>query len=323
MPARILVVDDDERVRRLLCALLEGGADSVTTAADGSSALDAVDRIRPDLVLLDVHMPCLGGIEICRTLKSQPETRLLPVVLITGAHDGDAKRRGIEAGADDFITKPFNRHELRARIRSLIDNKRYTDELDTTESVLISLALTIEARDWMTDGHCQRLASYAQSLGVRIGLDEEQLITLRRGAYLHDIGKIGIPDAILLKPDPLTREEHAQMQTHTLIGDRLCAGLRSLGRVRGIVRGHHERLDGSGYPDGLRGDAIPILTQIIGIVDVFDALVTERPYKKAFSVERAHEELLREVDRGWRLRDLVVAFANLDIEGNGHEQAGA
>jgi putative two-component system response regulator len=319
MPARILVVDDDERVCRLLCAILEGSGDSVTTAADGSLALDAVAGVKPDLVLLDVHMSHPGGIDICRTLKGQPETRLLPVVLITGALDGDAKRRGFEAGADDFITKPFNRHELRARIRSLIGNKRYTDELDTTESVLVSLALTIEARDQMTDGHCQRLARYAQSLAVRVGLDSDQLLALKRGAFLHDLGKIGIPDAILLKAGPLNREEHARMRTHTLIGDRLCAGLRSLRRVRGIVRGHHERLDGSGYPDGLRGDAISIPTQVIGIVDVFDALISERPYKKALSVEQAHEELRREADRGWRRRDLVDAFVDLGVGAHDHD----
>ena len=186
--------------------------------------------------------------------------------------------------------------------------KGYTDELDSAESVIVSLALTIEARDSTTDGHCQRLAQYAFALGRTLGLDEDDLSALARGGYLHDVGKIGIPDAVLLKPGPLTPDEYELIKQHPIIGDRLCGELRSLRRVRPIVRHHHERLDGSGYPDGLIGDAIPLLAQIMGIVDVFDALTTERPYRVALPIAAAAQELRGEVARGWRRADLVATF---------------
>src|SRR5205823_3481830 len=202
-------------------------------------------------------------------------------------------------------------HELRARVRSLLRLKRYTDDLDTAEAVIVSLALTIEARDASTEGHCQRLAAYATALGAALGLNDDDLAALERGGFLHDIGKVGIPDGILLKPARLTANEYTVVKQHTIIGDRLCGELRSLCRVRPIVRHHHERRDGSGYPDGLVGDAIPLLAQIIAIVDVFDALTTERPYKAAVSIERAYDELTREADRGWHRPDLVDAFIAL------------
>ncbi len=192
--------------------------------------------------------------------------------------------------------------------------KHYTDELDTAASVIVSLALTIEARDPSTNGHCQRLAAYASALGREVKLDEEDIAALHRGGFLHDIGKVGIPDGILLKPTALTAEEYEVMKQHTLIGDRLCGELRSLRRVRPIVRHHHERLDGSGYPDGLGGSQIPLLAQIMGIVDVFDALTTARPYKSAVSAARAYEALEIEVRRGWRHLDLVRRFVQLGQE---------
>jgi putative two-component system response regulator len=201
---------------------------------------------------------------------------------------------------------------LKARVRSLIRLKRYTDDLDSAESVILSLALVIEARDAYTDGHCQRLAAYATALGAAIGLPENQLAALYRGGYLHDVGKIGIPDAVLLKAGALTAEEYAQMQQHPVIGDRLCGQMRSLRQVRPIIRHHHERLDGSGYPDGLKGDAIPLVAQIMGIVDVYDAITTSRPYKAAATPEQAYEELMGEVKCGWRRRDLVEAFIAIE-----------
>jgi putative two-component system response regulator len=314
-PGRVLVVDDMEANRALVSRLLSADGHRVTVAEDGRAALQIVRRDAPDLVLMDVMMPHLDGFEVCRTLKQHPLTRLVPVVLITALQNSEDRIRGIEAGADDFVSKPFNAHELRARIRSLIRIKRYTDDLDTAESVILSLALTIEARDRCTEGHCQRLASYAAALGRHLQLSEDEVGALSRGGYLHDIGKVGVPDAILLKPDRLTPPEYEVMKQHTIIGDRLCGELRSLRRVRAIVRHHHERRDGSGYPDGLRGDDIPLLAQITAIVDVFDALSTERSYKAAMSPDRAYEELTREADRGWHRRDLVDAFVQLGRAG--------
>ena len=306
--AHVLVVDDIVGNCRLLESLLAADGHVVRTASDGNKAMLAVHDAPPDLVLMDVMMPHVDGFEACRAIKQDPSTRLIPVVLVTSLDDTASRIRGIETGADDFVSKPFNAPELRARVRSLLRIKRYTDDLDDAESVIVSLALTIEARDRTTDGHCQRLAQYASAFGHSLGLNEDDLAALKRGGFLHDVGKVGIPDAVLLKPGQLTVEEYELMKQHTVIGERLCGGLRSLRNVRPIVRHHHERLDGSGYPDGLRDDAIPLLAQIMGIVDVFDALTTERPYRVALPVARAAEELRREAARGWRRADLVATF---------------
>jgi putative two-component system response regulator len=307
----ILVVDDLEPNARLLERLLTRAGHRVRLAHDGREALDLVSRDPPDLVIMDVMMPTLDGFETCRRLKSDPATCLVPVVLVTALQDPGDRIRGLEVGADDFLSKPVNEAELTARVRSLLRIKRYTDELDSAESVIVSLAMTIEARDGTTDGHCQRLARYAVRLGLEVGLPDEEIAALERGGFLHDIGKVGIPDQILLKPGRLTEREFAEMKQHTVIGDRLCGELKSLRRVRPIVRYHHERLDGTGYPDGLKGRSVPLLAQIMGIVDVFDALTTERPYKSALPAERAYEELVIEADRGWRDSALVQALIGL------------
>jgi putative two-component system response regulator len=307
-PCRVLVVDDLAANRDLLARCLGHDDYDVSFAEDGGRALDMVTNDPPDIVLMDVVMPGVDGIEACRALKQNPATRLVPVVLVTAGTDRDSRMRGIDAGADDFLNKPVNQLELRARVRSLTRIKRYTDDLDTADAVIVMLALMIEARDPYTAGHCQRLATYATAVGEFLGFRAEDLTALKRGAYLHDIGKIGVPDAVLLKPGRLTPGEYEQMKQHTVIGDRLCGQSRSLQRVRPIVRHHHERLDGSGYPDGLRGDMVPLLAQVIGIADVFDALTTERPYKSAYTVAAAHEELRLEAIRGWQRLDLVDAF---------------
>ena len=304
----VLIVDDIPGSARLVESLLAPDGHAVRMAGDGAEALRLVRAEPPDLVLMDVMMPHVDGFEACRAIKQDPSTRLIPVVLVTSLDDTANRIRGIEAGADDFVSKPFNAPELRARVRSLLRIKRYTDDLDSAESVIVSLALTIEARDSTTDGHCQRLAQYASALGRTVGLDEDDVSALARGGFLHDVGKVGIPDAVLLKPGPLTPDEYELIKQHTIIGDRLCGELRSLRKVRPIVRHHHERLDGSGYPDGLRGDTTPLLAQIMGIVDVFDALTTKRPYRVALPVARAAEELRCEVARGWRRADLVATF---------------
>jgi len=308
----VLVVDDLEANGRLMERLLSRDGYRLRIAHDGQAALDAIAEDHPDVVLMDVLMPRLDGFEACRRIKDNPATRLIPVVLVTALADTNSRIKGLEVGADDFISKPFSEPELRARVRSLLRIKHYTDELDSAESVILSLALTIEARDGTTDGHCQRLAGYAAALGTAIGLETPEIAALRLGGFLHDIGKVGIPDSILMKPGPLTVAEYSLMKEHTVIGDRLCGELRSLRRVRPIVRHHHERQDGSGYPDGLKGDAVPRLAQIMGVVDVFDALTTPRPYKKALPADQANAMLLAEVERGWRDRELVERFIRLD-----------
>lgn len=308
---RVLVVDDLEANRELLARILERQGHTVYTAGTGEEALELVARQRPDVVLLDVMMPGRSGFDICAELKRHDATRLIPVVLVTALSELDDRIHGIEAGADDFLTKPVNPHELQARVRSLLRIKRYTDELDSAEAVILSLGLTVEARDAYTQGHCARLATYGVALGQALGLDAEHLAALRRGGYLHDIGKIGVPDAILLKPGPLTDGEREVVKRHTVIGDSLCGQLRLLANVRPIVRHHHECLDGSGYPDGLRGEAVPLLAQIVSAVDLFDAVTTDRPYRRALSRPQACRDLRDEAAKGLKRADVVEAFVEL------------
>jgi putative two-component system response regulator len=294
----VLVADDTESIRLLYRKLLATDGHEVIAVADGVAALAAVRENHPDVVLLDVTMPELDGLEVCRRLKADPATRFTPVVLVTGLSDLQDRIRGIEAGADEFLSKPVHPMELRARVGSLTRMKHLLDALDSAETAFMTLALTIEARDPMTNGHCERLAGHAVALGKALGLDEADLQALHHGGYLHDVGKVGIPDAVLLKPGPLTTAEFALMKKHPDIGDSLCAPLQSLRTVRPIIRCHHERLDGSGYPQGFRGDAVPLLAQIVAIADVFDALTSQRPYRLALSPEDAARILLQEVAQG-------------------------
>jgi putative two-component system response regulator len=318
----VLVVEDDPQNARLVSRLLSGDGFDVTVVHDGPSALAAIETSPPGVVLLDWMLPGMNGIEICERLKRDPQTRLIPIVMLTGLGARENRLAGIGAGADDFLTKPFDAEELRARVRSLTRLKQYTDELESAESVITSLALTVEARDHATEGHCQRLAAYATALGAALDVDEDGLAALERGAYLHDVGKIGIPDAVLLKPGPLTPDERLLMQQHTVIGERLCGNLRSLTAVRPIVRHHHERLDGSGYPDGLRGDEIPLFAQIVGVVDTFDAITTSRPYREARTADEARDELLADVRGGRFDGELVGAFIELVDSGHLPDQSG-
>src|SRR5665213_3421824 len=315
VPGRIVVADDEPANVDLLARWLSRDGHTVYRASNGDEAMAVVAEHQPDLVMLDVMMPKRNGLDVCQALKRDAATRLIPVVLVTALQNTEDKIRGIEAGADDFLTKPINLPELQARVRSLLRLKRHTDDLDSAESVIFSLALTIEARDAYTDGHCQRLSAYATALGETLRLPDRDLLALRNGGVLHDIGKVGVPDAILLKGGALTTAEFEIMKQHTVIGDRLCGALRSLKRVRPIVRHHHERLDGTGYPDGLRGADIPLLAQIIGVVDVFDAVMTARPYKAASTLDEACRELEGEASRGWKQADLVGAFVALVRDG--------
>ena len=236
-------------------------------------------------------------------------------MLITSLSNRGDRIDGINAGADDFLTKPVNAHELQARVRSLVRRKRYTDDLDSAESVILSLGLTVEARDPYTLGHGKRMAAYAAAFGVHLDLPDEDVSALHRGGYLHDVGKVGVPDAVLLKPGRLAPDELALMRQHPVIGDALCGDLRLLRPVKGLVRHHHERLDGSGYPDGLRGDAIPLLAQIAAIVDAFDALTSDRVYRPALTQDAACAELQEEVRRGWRNPILVAEFLKIHDSG--------
>src|SRR3989475_6118367 len=295
----ILVADDQASNRELLEELLTAEGFKVVTVSNGAEALDRLSTVPIDLVLLDVMMPQLTGFAACEKIKANPDTYLIPVILITALSDKQDRIEGIRSGADDFLTRPVDRTELLARVNSLLRLKQRTDELERAESVLFSLARSIEGKDPYTHGHCERLADYSARLAEQLGLAEDQITALRRAGIVHDVGKIAIPDAILLKPGRLTPDEWTIIRGHSVIGERICAPLKSFRFVLPIIRHHHEKLDGSGYPDGLRGEAIPVTARVLQIVDVYDALTTDRPYKKAFSITDTLQTMKEEVSKGW------------------------
>ena len=304
----ILVADDNESNRELLTTMLDQEGYQVICVTNGRQALEQADGGSVDLALLDVVMPRPTGFEVCQAMKSKPETRLIPVVLLTSLHSDADRIHGIMCGADDFLSKPVNKHELLARVHSLLRLKQFTDELDNAEAVLSSLALSIEAKDPYTEGHCDRLSKYSVAVAEKLGLPEDLRVALRRGGLVHDIGKLSVPEHILLKPGPLTLEERKIMEQHTIAGERICAPLRSFRHVLPIIRSHHEKRDGSGYPDGLKGEQIPLTARILQITDIYDALTTDRPYRKALSLERAFAIMREEVKRGWWDASILLEF---------------
>ncbi len=305
---RVLVVDDHATSRMTAVALLGMEGYEVIEADSGYSAIELINHRQLDLILLDVMMPGMDGFDVCQMLKQNEHTRLIPLIFITALNDRRSRIRGIEVGADDFITKPFDRVELAARVKSLVRQKRLNEDLDHAEQALFSIAGAIESRDPNTGNHCERLVNLGKAFGEYLNFSRTQIRDLMWGGYLHDIGKVGIPDAVLLKEGKLTDEEWAVMRQHVLIGEKICQPLRSMRGVIPIIRHHHERWDGSGYPDGLIGDDIPYLAQVFQIIDIYDALTSERPYKKALTTEEALSVMREETDLGWRNPKLMQQF---------------
>jgi putative two-component system response regulator len=291
MTAQILVVDDDPAVVSLVSRFLVREGYKVLTANNGAEAFEYIQRTPPDLILLDVVMPVMDGLSLCRRLKENPNTALIPITMLTGQDDYEHRKRGIEAGADDFLSKPFDQSILRARIQTQLRLKRLTDQLEQTENVILMLALVVEAKDEYTEGHLQRMRSYSEQLAIACGLSANEISAIRYSGLLHDIGKIGVSEAILRKSGPLTDEEFAQMAQHPILGQRIIAQMRFARDVGPIIRAHHERWDGKGYPDGLRGEAIPIGARLIAIVDAYDAMTTDRPYRTALSDAEVMQQL--------------------------------
>lgn len=310
-PPVVLVVDDGPANRELIEACLAGVECEVRTAEDGMTALKAIQSSPPDLVLLDVQMPGIDGYEVCRRIKASPASRLLPVVMITSLDHTSDRVRALEAGADDYMTKPVDRVELVARVRSALRLKSVYDSLDSAEQVIFALAAAVEAKDPYTEAHTQRVADAARRVGVRMGLSATELDSLYRGGLIHDIGKIGVPDAILLKPGPLDAEELMTMHLHPIIGENIVAPLRSGSGLLPIIRNHHENYDGSGYPDRLAGAAIPHLARIVAVCDAYDALVTDRPYRQRKTLEEALSILRGGARRQWDPEVVQVFISEL------------
>jgi putative two-component system response regulator len=308
----ILVADDDQEIRQPLEYLLRLQGYRVLTAGDGAEALSLLQEQPVDVALLDVSMPRESGFSVCRALKSRSATRLVPVVLMARPGGGsDDRVRGVEAGADDFLSKPIRKEELLARVKSLVRLKRIGAELEMAETVLLSLAASIEAKDPYTAGHCERVARYSAELAGRLGLPEELRKALLRGGMVHDIGKVAVPDQILLKPGPLSLDERRLMETHTSIGEQICAPMKSFRNILPIIRSHHEHQNGSGYPDHLTGDQIPLTARILQVADVYDALTTDRPYRAALTPEQALSTVREEAQRGWWDREIVDVLESL------------
>jgi putative two-component system response regulator len=295
----VLVIDDDEQIRRLIVSLLGPMGHVLKEAASAEEGLVKLREEPPDLVLLDMQLPGRSGHDVLKEIRADPRSRLIPVVMITGAATHERKLKAIEAGVTDFLGKPFSPEELVARVRALMELKLVTDALEDAEQVIIALARTIDARDRYTYGHSARVSLYASLLGERIGLERRVLATVRQGALFHDFGKIAIRDAVLLKPGKLTNEEYAEIKGHPREGRDLLRNMKTLAQAMPVVYHHHERMDGSGYPDGLSGHAIPIAARVTTIADVFDALTTARVYRGALSREETLGIMLEEVRKGW------------------------
>lgn len=304
----ILVVDDVEANRHLLENYLLHLDVRVIHAADGADALDAAAADPPDLVLLDAQMPKLDGFEVCRRLKETPATRLTPVVMVTSLSAVGDRVRALQAGADDFLSKPIDRVELVARVQSLLRLKATYDRLEDAQQVILSLGLTVEAKDPYTEAHATRVATTARALAELVGVQGARLDDISFGAAIHDIGKVGIPDSILLKAGPLTAEEVAIMRRHPGIGAEIVRPLRAAPGLTEIIRHHHEHVDGSGYPDGLWGPEIPLPARIVAICDAFDAMVSDRSYRPGRSREEALLALRAGAGKQWDPH-LVETFA--------------
>jgi putative two-component system response regulator len=313
--ARILLVDDLPENLDILASLLEPEGHLLETARDGAEAVEKALGHPPDLVLMDVTMPRMNGFEACRRLKSDERTHLVPVVLVTGLVARDDRIQGIAAGCDDFLTKPVDAEQLLARTRNALRTKALVDELEQAENVLVSLATALDAKDTYTSGHALRVADYAEALGGAIGLDRLTRRDLKRAGLLHDIGKIGTRLDYLQKPGALTTEEYLEVKKHPVIGYEICKPLRTMAPLLHLIRGHHERLDGRGYPDGLKGDEIPVTMRCLSVADVYDALTSDRSYRKAMPVTEAIEMMLREASVGMWDPRIVEAMAGIALKG--------
>jgi putative two-component system response regulator len=303
---RILVVDDEPKNIKLLEAFLLPFQYEILKADNGEDALSIISRTEVDMVLLDVMMPRMDGFEVCRHIKDSEKTRMITVIMVTALDDTEARVKAIETGADDFITKPPNRIELIARVKSLIKVKTLNSSLTNLENVLFSLANTVEAKDEYTRGHTRRVSELSVALGKKMGLAAKEIKEIKIGGIIHDIGKIGVPKAILCKPGQLEPGEFEIMKEHPQIGYNICFPLKkSLGVVLDIIYYHHEKLDGSGYPAGLKADDIPVGAKIMTVADIYDALTSDRPYRKAMSREKALEILQQEVSEGKLDRQIV------------------
>ena len=307
--AKILIVDENPLSRMTAVDLLSLDGYKVVEADDESTIIDDITKHQPDLILLDAMMRSVDSFALCRQLKEDYRTANIPIVLTTLTDTREHRVKVMEAGGDDILLKPLNRIELSTRVKSSIERKRLNDNLSQTEQVLFSIAKAVDSRS-VSNGGSMRIASLAKSFGKYLGLTPAEIDNLCFAAHLHDIGTIAIPDAVMLKTGELTPEEKELIGQHVLIGEEICQPLRNRSGVLPIIRHHHERWDGTGYPDGLSGTNIPYLAQIFQVIDIYDALTSDRPHKKAYCPTEALEIIMDETNKGWRNRELIDTFTS-------------
>ena len=310
----ILVVDNIDLNLRMLRASLEGEGYRVLTSARAMEALEILDRESIDVVVIDMLVPDMDGMECCRRIRANRRTELLPVLMLSYLQGVDHEIAGIGSGANGYLARPYHPEVLLTRIRSMLRHKATVDRLEESETILLAMAQAVEQRDNNTAGHCERLAALGVAMGMAMELPSQHLLALHRGGYLHDIGKIGMPDAVLFKRGPLSESEWRTMRTHTLKGEEICRPMKCLAPVLPIIRSHHERWDGSGYPDGLSGQSIPLLARVLQFADIYDALTATRSYKAAMTPVDALAVMQEETDRGWHDPELMRLFRRLRHE---------
>jgi putative two-component system response regulator len=307
----ILLVDDLADNQQTLRALFEGEAYRILTAVRADEALEKLDREPIDLVILDMFLPDMDGTECCRRIRKNRRTELVPILMLSCSQAAEDEIAGVGSGADGFLGRPYHPEVLRTRVRSMLRHKATVDRLEESETILLAMARAVEQRDNNTAGHCERLAALSVAMGMAMELPSHHLLALHRGGYLHDIGKIGMPDALLFKKGPLSEAEWRTMRTHTLTGEEICRPMKCLAPVLPIIRSHHERWDGTGYPDGISGHSIPLLARVLQMADIYDALTADRPYKAAMSSGDALRTMQEETDRGWHDPELMRLFRRL------------
>jgi putative two-component system response regulator len=307
----ILVVDDVRSNLELMEAVFMKEGFRVYTALGADAAIDLFMSHSIDLAVLDVMMPGVDGFELCARLKDMSGKRFFPVILLTALTDRHSKIKGIASGADDFISKPFDNSELMMKIKSLLKLKRLNEELDHSENIILTLAVAMEARDPYTKGHSTRVSKLSVDFVSFLGLPETDRKEMKKAGILHDIGKICLSESLLRKPGPLTREEVEMIKTHAVLGEELCRPLVSMKKILPSIRHHHERWDGGGFPDGLRGEEVPLMARILAIVDSFDAMVSVRPYRDRRSVRVTLETMRTEQYDGQWDSELLGYFLNM------------
>jgi len=304
--SKILVVDDSAFQRSRLRDLLEVAGYQVEEASSGEKALNRLAEGNIDLIVLDVVMPGLDGYQVCERVKNHPATRFIPIIIVTSLKSKEDRIYGIEAGADEYLRVPWSSLELLARVRTLLRTKRLLGKLERSENVVRALVRAIEAKDRSTLGHSERVATLAYRMARQLKFREDDCRALLEAGRLHDVGKIGVPEAILLKPGPLNDEEKREVEKHPILGEEICQPLQFAAPVLDLIRHHHERLDGSGYPDRIAGNQLSSLVRVLGIVDAFDAMVSDRPYRKAMRWDHAMR-VLKKAPHKWD-PDVLDAF---------------